>query len=161
MRRTTRIFRTVSFFVIVLLASFFQRAPVASVAGVKPNLAFVLLAALAAVVPGFLPYLFLVLVADITLRFGPVIERVDIAFIAVCIAAYWLIERLPGKLFLNYVAVVAFGTVAFYAIGDVRFFIGFTATVFGEVVYNVIVGCFAYLGVRAVFKDAQQSRAQY
>jgi len=130
--------------IFVLIAGVFQNTSLLQVAGIKPNISLAILITLAFFLDTLLPYLVLVLLTGILLRFEPGFELANLIFTAVVLLFFFLERRLPGQPFLNNLILIAAGTLLFYSLLDWRFLYAEPLTVLGEMLYNIILGALAF-----------------
>jgi len=146
MRRDTfRLKRMLVAVIFVLIAGVLENTSLLQVAGIKPNISLAILITLSFFISALVPYLALVLLTGILLRFEPGFEFTSLIFTGMVILFFFLHRRLPGQPFLNNLILIASGTLIFYSLLDWRFVYAEPLTVSGEMLYNIILGAGLFL----------------
>lgn len=131
--------------ILILVAGVLQNTSLLELGGVRPNVALAVLITLTIFINETLSYLVLVLLAGILLRFESGFELVNLVFAGVALLVFFLHRRLPGRAFLSNLILIALGTLIFHSLADWRFVLLEPLTVFGEMVYNIILGAGLFL----------------
>lgn len=128
------------FIIAVALAGLLQTSGTLRPWGIVPNLTLAVLAVAAFFIESIIPFLFLLIISSITLRFEGGMSITLFVFLGIALALFWVRGRilLPGR--STTLVLIIGGTLLLYLVLDPRFIVQFPAIVFWEFVYNVIVG---------------------
>lgn len=139
------------------LAGLLQGTEAVRLWGLKPNLVLALLVAASFFVARLPEYLVLVAVGLSALRFSNLFSPELLAVAASSLLAFLAGARLPGKPWVNNLALIAAGQLLFYALAA-RGFFGAPLTMLQEFVYNGVVGAAAFLILRRLFPAEHEAK---
>lgn len=140
---------------VLLTLVFLQQAPSLSWLGVRPNLPFSFLIAIAFVLPDFFIFagLCLIAVALIGPTSGLSLEKGT--FVALLIAVFFLRERMPLRPLSGVFFMAMIATLLFYGIVDAGFLTFDVIAVFHEMIYNALIATGFYIGLRRIFSHGK------
>lgn len=135
-----------------------QSTGIVRVFGIQPNLLFAGLVVAALFVPTFIHYLPVVAIGILALRFSLLFGKEFIILGILALLAFFVIQRLPGKAWVNVILLIAMGTMILYFLTDSSFITEHPATVFLEVAYNSMVGIVLFFAARRFFVSFLHAR---
>ena len=144
--------------VAVFLAGVLQNTGVFSVAGVRPNFILAAVIASAFFVREWVPYLVLLLMAGVLLRFAPGFDAGAIAVVGFGAAAFFAQPWLPGRPVVASTMVIAVATAAVYAIVDPAFAAANAGVLAIEAACNVLIGAVLLLGMHGTLGNDKKIR---
>ncbi len=145
---------------IVAAGTLLQVTGLFAIFGVKPNIAFVLLAALSSFVVSFSSFALLTGVAAALLSGAGAGTRAVVVFALLSVAVFLIGSRLPGKAFVNTAALAVLGTFLFYLVLDPVFFGRAAGTVALEAAANGALGAALVAAFRKLFPHAYAAKAR-
>ncbi len=123
--------------------------------GVNPNLGVIGLMMLAVMVAGYLRFFIFSAFLIFLLKIIPGFELESAALLGVALFMKLFQGVAPWSSFAAPAFSVIMGTTIFYAIGDYSFIIGEPGFFLKELLYNLILGVFAHLGLSVIYEEAR------
>jgi hypothetical protein len=142
---------------LVALAAIAQGAPAIAIAGVKPNVVLTVLIILSFFTSGVFSYFIFLFVGAVLLRFSSSFDPALLALLVTALGAFALHRRLPWHDGINNLVLIGVGTVLFYILADFHFLTIDPFTLFGEAVYNMVVGTALFFLVTYLFSRGRRN----
>lgn len=127
-------------FLLLILAGLLQNTDVLNFYQIKPNLVLVFLIAISFFIPNFLTYLGLVLVGLILIAFRPGFEPEAAVLGLLAVLSFSLVRFLNLQMVYNNFLLIGASTLLFYLLTAPSFILQNPLLVFGEMVYNLVLG---------------------